>query len=182
MKTLRLALAGAVAVVVALFATLGPAFAYPITVNLSVSGGTLVGGKPIEVTAVADSECLELSITYLGETVSAPNTDTFSHTFDTRKVTKVESDPVTADCTFDNGEPEPDALGGGSAGKLGTTLVQVLDNAHAVNTITLLPPSGGDGGGLLPNTGGERLAWLLIGGLLVTVGGGAIVASRRRTS
>lgn len=181
MKTLRLALAGAVAVVVALFATLGPAFAYPITVNLSVTGGTVVGGEPIKVTATADSTCLELSITYLGETVSTSNAATFSHTFDTRKVTKVESDPVTADCSFDNGE-EPDALGGGGAGKLSTGLVQVLDNAHAVNTITLLPPSGGDGGGLLPNTGGERLAWLLIGGLLVVVGGGAIVASRRRTS
>jgi len=41
---------------------------------------------------------------------------------------------------------------------------------------------GGDGGngGLLPNTGGERLAWLIIGGILVLVGGGVVVASRRR--
>jgi len=182
MKTLRLALAGAVAVVVALFATLGPAFAYPIDVNLSVTGGTVFGGKPIEVTATADSTCIELSITYEGETVSASNTDTLSHTFDTRKVTKVETDPVTADCSFDNESDEPQALGGGSAGKLSTGLVQALDNAHAENTITLLPPSGGDDGGLLPNTGGERLAWLVIGGLLVVVGGGAIIASRRRTS
>ena len=36
----------------------------------------------------------------------------------------------------------------------------------------------GDNGGLLPNTGGERLAWLIIGGLLVLVGGGVVVASR----
>src|SRR5690349_4660425 len=107
MKTLRLALAGAVAVVVALFATLGPAFAYPINVNLAVTGGTVVGGKPIEVTATADSDCMELSITYLGETVSASNTDTLTHTFDTRKVTKVETDPVTADCTYDDESDEP---------------------------------------------------------------------------
>ena len=175
-----MALAGAVAVVVALFATLGPAFAYPIDVKLSVSGGTLVGGNPIDVTATADSTCLELSITYLGKTVSKANTSTLTTTFDTREVTKVETDPVTADCTFDDGTPK--AAGGGSAGKLSTGLVQALDTAHASNTITLLPPGNKDDGGFLPNPGGERLAWLLIGGLLVVVGGGAIIASRRRTT
>jgi LPXTG-motif cell wall-anchored protein len=40
----------------------------------------------------------------------------------------------------------------------------------------------GDNGGLLPNTGGERLAWLIIGAMLVLVGGGVVMASRRRES
>ena len=38
----------------------------------------------------------------------------------------------------------------------------------------------GDNGGLLPNTGGERLAWLIIGAMLVLVGGGVYMASRQR--
>ena len=40
--------------------------------------------------------------------------------------------------------------------------------------------NGGDNGGLLPNTGGERLAWLIIGAMLVLVGGGVYMASRQR--
>ncbi len=89
-------------------------------------------------------------------------------------------------------------------GSLGAGLVTATQTAGDVGTQTLLPEDddddgdddgdgdgdddgdddgnggGGDNGGLLPNTGGERLAWLIIGGMLVLVGGGVVVASRRR--
>jgi LPXTG-motif cell wall-anchored protein len=70
-------------------------------------------------------------------------------------------------------------------------VTQEGNSSPCTGTITLLPvdddddddgdgDGDGDGGGILPNTGGERLMWLLVGALLVLVGSATVVASRRR--
>jgi LPXTG-motif cell wall-anchored protein len=203
MKKLRLALAVAV---VAFFAVLtpSPAQAYP-GVTVIVSEATVVGGDDIIISAEVDPDVnCQWTLTFLGETRTGSGFE-ITETFETPEVDDEETRDAVAICTYN--DDELDSMGGGGAGSLGTSIVTATQTAGDVGTQTLLPEDddddgdddgdsdsdddgdddgddgnggGGDNGGLLPNTGGERLAWLIIGGMLVLVGGGVVVASRRR--
>lgn len=165
MKTVRLALATAIMGAASLFAATSPAQAAdpvypPITCVISVSSDRLVGGGSFTATATVTNATTSAStsLTYRGVT-KTDDDSSVQATFETPVVTKVTITTVRA-----------------SASANGQTCTASAD-------ITLLPKGGvspGDKGGILPNTGGERLAWLIVGGLLVLVGGGAVVASRRR--
>jgi len=190
MKKLRLALAAAVVAFLTVIAPT-PAQAYP-GVTVTVSTATVIGGDDITITATVDPKInCDWDLTFLGEEVGGSGTSV-QHVFDTPEVNEETKVDAIATCTFDDGTS---ALGGGGTGSLGASLVTVEQSVSGVGTQTLLPlggggdddddgssGGGGDDGGLLPNTGGERLAWLVIGGLLVLVGAGVVVASRRRDS
>lgn len=196
MKRLRLPLAMALAAALAML-TASPAQTLPTQYpgfRVIVSNEVVVGGEEATVTARTDPEfdCESWIFEYRGETETDGPGPTASATFDTREVDDVEVDPVTATCIVGHN----DALGAGGVSSLGTSFVTEHQSVSGTGSITLLPEDedgdddgdddgdGGDGdgddGGLLPNTGGERLLWLLIGTLLVLVGGGVIVSSRRR--
>ena len=195
MKKLRLplasALVAALAVLTASPAQTLPAAPYP-DFRVIVSNEVVVGGDEATVTARTDPEfdCESWEFQYLDQTETDGSGPTASATFDTREVDEVEVDPVTATCIVGHNN----ALGAGGASSLGTGLVTSHESVSGTGSITLLPEDGdgdgdddgdggngdGDDGGLLPNTGGERLLWLLIGTLLVLVGGGVVVSSRRR--
>jgi LPXTG-motif cell wall-anchored protein len=166
MKTVRLALAAAVVAFMTLVAPMA-AEAYPgLTCN--VSDRTVVGGHHVQITVtVTPSNTSDFELTYQGHTRTGSGTS-FTRTFDTPKV---------------NDTTETTAF---------ATVTQNGNTSECTGTITLLARHGdddddegngngdGDGGGILPNTGGERLLWLIIGGLLVMTGGGVVMASRRR--
>jgi LPXTG-motif cell wall-anchored protein len=171
MKSVRTALAVMVVAALAILVPSSPAQAYP-DVTVSVSTRTIVGGNDMTITATVNgvSSCA-WQLTYRGETATADSGGSITAVFDTPKVDKVTKNIATATCTVDDGTG-----GGGEA-------VAALQTVEGSAEQTLLPLSSGnegDGGGLLPNTGGERLAWLVVGGFLVLIGGATVVASRRR--
>ena len=201
MKTVRLAVATAVVALLALMAP-SPVQAYP-ALTVTVSESTVTGGDDITITAVVSPavDCESWSLTFLGDTRTGSGSS-ITETFDTPEVDETEHHDAVATCTWDDPHPgpqdeaAPSVTGSGSVGSLGTavgaSLVTELVTATGTGTQTLLPLDGGDddddgngggdgdGGGILPNTGGERLAWLVIGAMLVLVGGGVVLASRRR--
>ena len=171
-------------------------------VVVNVSERTVTGGDDIEITATANITCDSWELEFMGVEVSKGSSSFITHVFETPEVDEEEDHVATATCFYD----DLDALGsGGGRGTLGSLII-VQAEAQGSGVQTLLPEDdddddddgdgdgdgdvdgdddgngGGDGdnGGLLPNTGGERLAWLIIGGMLVLVGGGVVVASRRR--
>jgi LPXTG-motif cell wall-anchored protein len=100
---------------------------------------------------------------------------------------------VTATCNYDDTQ----VLGGGGTGRLATvSLASAIKSASAQASVLVTDHNGnGSGGkkhhknkdddddnGNLPNTGGERLAWLVIGLLLVAAGSTVVVSSRKRDS
>lgn len=174
MKTVRLALAAAVVAFIAMVAP-SPAQAYPV-VTVTVSEATVIGGHHIHITATVDPSSIncDWTLTFLGDTRTGSGSS-ISETFSTPVVNHVEHHDAVATCSYTPSGAE----------------VQSQATATGVGTQTLLPrhrhhhhgddgDGDGEGGGILPNTGGERLLWLLIGGMLVVVGGGVVVASRRR--
>lgn len=97
-------------------------------------------------------------------------------------------------------DPEPQSLLGGGVGRFSTSLASAIQTVSASGVLnTDSCPEGGDSDdnddgdsddsddsddgddddGGLPDTGGERLLWLLIGLLLVTGGTAVIISSRR---
>ncbi len=172
MDRLRIAVVGAM---LGFFAVLvpSPAQAYPV-LTCTISDVTVVGGEDATVTASIDPQVeADFELRYQRQVRTASGVSSITATFETSEVDEPTDTTVFATVTTQEGGSVPCAGG----------------------TIRLLPTDGGDdddddddgsdgsddgdNGGLLPNTGGERLAWLLIGGLLVLVGGGLVVASRR---
>lgn len=168
MNRLRVALAAAVVAVLAV-AVPSPVQAYPGS-TCTVSDVTVVGGEDATVTASVDPPIdSEFELTYQGQVHTDSGVTSTTATFDTPEVDETTETTVFA------------------------TVSEGGDTTPCTGTITLTPVGGddddddgngggddGDGGGILPNTGGERLAWLIIGILLVLVGGGVTMASRRR--
>lgn len=125
--------------------------------------------------------CISISYFYLGKSNTSGKfkAPTVGHDVDTT---------VTATCTFNEGQ----ALGGG-AGRLATVSLATAVTQPASATVHVLDTKDGHGkkhhknkddddNGNLPNTGGERLAWLVIGLLLVAAGSTVVVSSRKRDS
>jgi LPXTG-motif cell wall-anchored protein len=156
MKTVRLALAAAVVAFLAVVVPT-PAQAYPVlTCNIS-DVDHAEEGEDFTVTATVDPSLpSDWELTYDSQSHSDTNTTSTSATFEATDDTTVVA-VVTQ--------------GGNSATCVGSVHFGDDDDEG---------DGDGDGGGVLPNTGGERLAWLVIGGMLVLVGGGVVVASRRR--
>ena len=173
MKTLRLAVATSMAAAFVVFAQT-PAQAYPVaSCSIGVSDSTPDDGDDftVTVTATPSEDGTDFFASYGSQNDSESDVTSFTTTFEaddddeliTATATR-EGATVSCSTTIDvdddddgdgDGDGDDDGDGDGNGG-------------------------GGDNGGLLPNTGGERLAWLIIGGMLVLVGGGVLVASRRR--
>jgi LPXTG-motif cell wall-anchored protein len=162
MKTVRLAVAAALVAAFAVLAT-SPAQAYPgLTCSIS-DVEDAVEGEDFTVTVTVDpAVSSDFVVTYEDQTRNDSNTTSTTATFEANDATTVTAvvtqNGVSSTCT---GQVDFDGDGDGDG-----------DGDS--------DGDGGDGGGILPNTGGERLAWLVIGGMLVLVGGGVVVASRRR--
>jgi hypothetical protein len=136
--------------------------------------------------------------------VNGPNPDTgagstFNKIYTTDRVPHTKRGFATATCTYDD-TTVPTALGG--VGRFSTAFAAALQTASATGEVNLLPRHGensdsdsngsdsdsngsdsdsdSDHGGL-PNTGGERLLWLLIGLALLAGGTTVVVTSRERS-
>ena len=169
MKRFQLALAAAVVASFAVW-TPSPAQAYPVMM-CTVSDEVVTGGEDVTVTAqVTPDTDSQWTLSYDGQ-IRNRTGNPVTATFDTDEVDEPTQTTVTATVTTEAG-----------------------DSSTCTGNIVLLPRDGdsdgdggdgggggdGDNGGLLPNTGGERLAWLIVGATLVLVGGGVVLASRRR--
>jgi LPXTG-motif cell wall-anchored protein len=197
MKKFRLAVAVAL---VASFSMLASSSAqaqnYPV-VTVNVSERSVVGGEDILIEATVSPSTIDCqwTLTFLGQERTGSG-NSISETFSTPEVNSETQVEAVAVCTYDDGA---NLSGSGSSRTAGASLATVETTATGTGTQTLLPEDddgdedgdgdgdgGGDGdgdgdnGGLLPNTGGERLAWLIIGAMLVLVGGGVYMASRQR--
>jgi hypothetical protein len=179
MKTLRVAVAAAL---IGAFAAFIPSPAHAQDpdpygdVTVTVSEDTVVGGTEITITATVDPSEIDCSwkLTFLGDERTGSG-NSITETFDTPEVDEVEQHEAVAECTFN-----PTVTGSGTQ-----TLLPAGDDDDGDDGDDDDDGDGdgdgdGDDGGLLPNTGGERLAWLLIGLLLVVVGAGVVLASRDR--
>lgn len=167
MKTFRLAIATSIAAAFVVFAHT-PAQAYPVSsCSIGVSDTTPSDGEDftVTVTATPSEGGTDFTADYAGQSDSGSGTS-FQTEFEavdgeeliTATATR-EQQTVSCSTTIDvdgDGDDDGDDDGDGDG------------------------DGDGDNGGLLPNTGGERLAWLIIGAMLVLVGGGVYMASRQR--
>lgn len=158
------------------------------TLSVKVPGGKLYGGNPISISASASVRCSPLSLSFLGDTVSAKGSS-LSHTFDTPVVKTVTPKKVTASCTYTDASGASTTVTG-DAVVTPAAFVGPLAGAvrSASATVILLPRAAGDGtdtasndegDGILPNTGGLPF-WLLVIGVVLVLGGGIIATRRRR--
>ncbi len=170
MKTLRLTLAAAVISTLAILAPV-PASAQGYQgLTCSVSDHVVTGGEDVTVTATANPDVSSSwTLEYDGQTANRSG-NPVSATFDTDEVDETTQTIVTATVTQD----------GQTAECTGSIFLRPSDGDDDDGDGDGDGDGNGDGGGILPNTGGERLAWLIIGLMLVLVGGGVVVASRRR--
>ena len=75
------------------------------SITLEVSPTNLSGGQSFSGTATSNQDC-SWEVTYAGPTVDGPATGSgtsIDFTFTTTEVENVETAPVTAVCTFDDG-------------------------------------------------------------------------------
>jgi LPXTG-motif cell wall-anchored protein len=162
MKTLRLAIATSMAAAFVAFAQT-PAQAYPVSsCSIGVSDSTPSDGEDftVTVTSTPSESDTDFTAEYDEQSDSGDGTSftTEFEAVDGEELIEATAtrDGVTVRCsTTVNVDEDGDDDGDGGDGE-------------------------GDNGGLLPNTGGERLAWLIIGAMLVLVGGGVYMASRQR--
>jgi LPXTG-motif cell wall-anchored protein len=158
MKKLRLALAVAVVAFIAVVAP-SPAQAYPIESCNITNPGEVDPGEDFTVTVTMkpDNIASDFKVTYGDQTHTANNVSSTQATFE------ADEDDTLVSATVTGGDP-----------------VTSVSCSSDVDFDSDDDDGDGDGGGILPNTGGERLLWLIIGGLLVLVGGGVVISSRRR--
>jgi len=167
------------------------------------------GGATVKVTishpAVDEKEDFTLKATAKTSTGDPVDCDKITYEFNGSKNTsgkftspKVNDDktfPIAAYCKYDAGSLS--VLGGGGTGSLSTFVIVPGAVEKGSNTILVLDndrhgndkngngnghKDDDDDNGNLPNTGGERLAWLVIGLLLVAAGSTVVVSSRKRDS
>lgn len=191
-------------VVLAGFAGVSPANAEAYNTTVQISDVVVVGGNRIFVRAQTSppTQC-QWTVSFSGEAaqyVIGPNPDagsgtSFNKTYDTKRVPRTVTGSATASCRYDDAI-DPSALGG--VGRFSTAFVTALQTASATGSVTLLPLNDSDSddnddnddsddgddddNGGLPNTGGERLMWLIIGLVLVAGGATVVVTSRKRNA
>jgi LPXTG-motif cell wall-anchored protein len=137
-------------------------------------------------------DCISESYKFRGNTNS-------SGKFNAGKVSENTDRGIQYTCTYET--DDIDTLGGGAGGRVATALITDVVSQSITGVVHILNTNGngnGDGddddhhkkknkdddddNGNLPNTGGERLAWLVIGLLLVAAGTTVVVSSRKRDS
>jgi LPXTG-motif cell wall-anchored protein len=173
-----------------------PAQAYP-NVQVTITSVVEIGGRNVTIRAEVDPPGVscDFTLTYQGakgtKTVTSKGSS-ISHTFQTFEVKKRTVTTTTATCLYDDSTVPQVA---GAFGGLPAAVIAAPQTASATGTVTLLPLRDGDDSdddddsdgdedddnGGLPNTGGERLAWLIIGLLLVVAGTTVVVTSRKQT-
>ena len=187
MQRLRLTLAVAIISSLTVLAP-SPSQAYPVFM-CSITDVNVEGGDLAEVTAtVSPAVASDFELTYLTQVHTDEGVTSTTASFETNEVDDPTNTTVFATVTtqgeefscagtirlFPRDDDDDDDDGDGDDD----------DDDGGDGDGDDDDDDGGDGdgdnGGLLPNTGGERLAWLIIGGILVLVGGGVVVASRRR--
>lgn len=206
-KAVRAAFAALFVIGMSAVALPAQAEGYGATVSVDVSDITVFGGQKIRIRAEAKTAAGEpvqcaWKISFRGASapfVNGPNPDTgtgstFNKTYGTDRVSEVKRGYATASCTYDD-ETVPSALGG--VGHFSTAFANALQTAPpATGEVNLRPRGGGDSdssdsdsdsddsddNGGLPDTGGERMLWLLIGVLLLVGGATVVVTSRDRGS
>jgi LPXTG-motif cell wall-anchored protein len=181
-----------------------PAQADGYSVDLTINSVTKFEGESYTLTAKASPavDC-DWTLKAPGKTVTEEDGGaTISHSF---KAPDVSHDTVFTSkvtCKYSGTDPAfpiPEALGfkGGALG-FATAVAPPAHTVSATGTVTVLQKGGNhhngnghhhkkhgnkdddDDNGNLPNTGGERLAWLVIGLLLVAAGTTVVVSSRKR--
>jgi LPXTG-motif cell wall-anchored protein len=117
-----------------------------------------------------------------------------SGTFTAPQVSSNTDRPISITCSYE--EDDLVTLGGGG-GRLSTSFATAIQSQSDSGVVHILNRGGNkhhddddhhgkknkdddDDNGNLPNTGGERLAWLVIGLLLVAAGSTVVVSSRKR--
>jgi LPXTG-motif cell wall-anchored protein len=182
MERLRLALGVAIVAVLTVLAP-SPAQAYP-NFTCTVTDVSVVGGDVAEVTAsVNPALASDFELIYQSQVHTDEGVTTTTAHFET-----IEVDDPTNTTVFVTVERD-----GSSVPCSGTIRLLPRDGDGDSDSDSDSDSDGdgdgdgdgnggggGDNGGFLPNTGGERLAWLIIGAILVLVGSAAVVASRRR--
>jgi hypothetical protein len=175
-----------------------------VTVEVTISDVTQIGGRDISVRAVARTAagnpviCTNFTVTFGGDSAEYVNGQGFStsgssfdHVYDTDRVPRDLPGFAVAHCTYED-TTLPQALGGTS--RLSVALPAALQTASSARgAVNLLAfddddddsddsddSDDDDDDGGLPDTGGERLLWLLIGLALVAGGTTVIVSSRDR--
>lgn len=157
-----------------------PAQAYPDVECHITDPGEACEGEPLHLTATVSPavDCTNISITWNGMTRSGTGSS-LTATFPTRKGDSdrpaLRRDLVS--CTY------TDASANGTVPRTvsapGTVIIKECgDNDDSDDSDDSDSDEDDDNGGL-PNTGGERLAWLIIGLLLVVAGTTVVVSSRK---
>ena len=186
MTKLRIALAATAATAFALLGLAAPAQSYPdVTCTIS-DPGEVCEGESFTLTASVDPdvECHPISITWNGQTREGTGSS-LEATFETEEgdADREELETSEASCTYDFFDQES----GQTVDRTVTATGQVDivecddddDDGDGDDSDDSDDSDEDDDGDGLPDTGGERLLWLLIGLLLVAGGTAVIISSRR---
>lgn len=199
MKRLGAVLMASVLAFAGLLAASSPAQAYP-NVQVTITSVVEIGGKDVSIRATIDPPGVTCTWTLTYNSARGTKTITstgssINATFRTFEVKKRTTTTTTATCLYDDSTVPQVA---GAFVGVPASLIAAPQTASATGTVTLLPlrdgdnddngdndDSDGDGdedddNGGLPNTGGERLAWLIIGLLLVIAGTTVVMTSRKQ--
>ena len=182
MRSLRLALASTALAVFGLlgFSVSPVVAAYPNVECHITDPGVTCEGKPLRLTATVDpaQDCHPIAITWDGRTRTGTGSKLVA-SFSTKKGDhkrwlnhpSLRSDFVS--CTYTDGSGTHKVTNSGSV-----IIKKCGKNDHNGDDDDDSDDDDDDNGHL-PNTGGERLLWLILGALLV-IGGGVTVASARK--
>lgn len=174
---------------------------YSVDVTITASPNPVKEHKNVKISADASPgvDC-DWTLTYRGQTATEEDGgSSTSHTFNAGNEGNHTAKAVCKYSGTDSAFPIPEALGGfGGAGRIATAVADPVHTSSASTVVHVIDGKDGNGNGNghhhkkhhkkhdgddnghLPNTGGERLAWLVIGLLLVAAGTTVVVSSRKR--
>lgn len=203
MFKLKLAVVAAAASLVALTAGSAAYAAYedPVvtidlnTIDVGSGDGVVLGGTDVAGTVTSTVPC-DWRATFNGNARNG-NGLSFSFSFDTPKVTKKTTFPLTVSCTYDDGNTgpasaaisDPSAVTNalyvpGTAAVVPAALQTVTRTVDVVVVATLDGADSSDNAsdsGALPNTGGPNVLLIGAGAALLVVGAGAVFVARRKS-
>ena len=169
----RIACATAIAAAFAVLGVSTPASAYPDVTCHITDPGRACEGETLQLTATVDPDvdCHPISITWNGITREGTGSSLTAN-FPTSEgdADREELETSSASCTYDDTN-EQGEVSQRTVSTTGTVVIEECDDSDDSDD--------SDDNGGLPDTGGERLLWLLVGLLLVTGGAVVIVTSRR---
>lgn len=168
MKKFAAMIAAALCALLGVVALAPSAQAYPTPIlSLKLSTQAVVSGGSFNAVAKADVQCDTLTVTWNGQTASAPGS-TVTHTFTAPVVQTATVITAHATCAYTT-----------ATGTSGHAIALTPNYLYASADVTVLP-QGAATTGKLPNTGGPNIGWLLGGLAALLAGAGAMYAGRRR--